>query len=582
MTPDSLFSRNNREGGNPDDPAEGVRIIKADEAAEAVERGEAVPRKADDQPKYGDRPPPPQSDVRPALRFPLSEASERPHLERPRAAPVEESSLGDRPEPSPPSHAPPAPVVEPPPDEAPITEQQRPAIVAREDLGLPVEEPIISVEPASGETELPHWTAPATGEVPKVVVGDLDADDADEQQRWSSFAASTGPRWREEHESWETDDVAADLAKADATFGALDTSDRPSQEAFLTFDDLAVPAEPESEPEPTEPIRIQSSTRPTPPRAAAESQEAGAAPSSGPTDRAEGERRHARAPRDRDRGSGRPPPGEGRDVPQAIFVGVAIGAVAIIMFSIGAAATMVLVEVVVVLAGIELFNAVRRGGFRPATLLGLAAVAGLPLAVYWRGEPAMPLVLVLTLVFTMLWFMLGVGGSARPLPNMGITIFGVVYVGLLGSFAALILTIPEQGVSILLVAVIGVVFYDVGGFFIGRRMGRTPLASVSPNKTLEGLVGGLGASLVAVFVTAVVLDFGPFSAGEALAFWFFVSLAAFFGDLAESLLKRDLGLKDMGSLLPGHGGVLDRFDGILFALPVTYYFVRMFDLVPGL
>jgi phosphatidate cytidylyltransferase len=262
-----------------------------------------------------------------------------------------------------------------------------------------------------------------------------------------------------------------------------------------------------------------------------------------------------------------------------VIVGVAIAAAAIILFSIGPAATMILVEIVVVLAGVELFNAFRRGGYRPATLLGLAAVAALPLAVYWRGEPALPLILVLTFVFSMLWFILGVGGSARPVPNIGITLLGVVYVGVLGSYAALILDVPAEGVSILLVAVVAAVFYDVGGFFVGRRFGHRPLTGVSPNKTLEGLAGGIVASLVATFIAVVVLDFGPFSFGQWFVFGLACAFAGFLGDLAESLLKRDLGLKDMGSLLPEHGGVLDRFDGLLFVLPTAYYVVRALSIV---
>ncbi|MEJ5256328.1 MAG: phosphatidate cytidylyltransferase, partial [Acidimicrobiales bacterium] len=239
-------------------------------------------------------------------------------------------------------------------------------------------------------------------------------------------------------------------------------------------------------------------------------------------------------------------------------------------------------EAVVVLAAVELFSALRRGGYRPATLLGLAACVALPLAVYWRGEPAVPLVIFLTLVFSILWFLLGVGGSARPVPNIGVTLLGVVYVGFLGSFAALILDVPAEGVSILLVAVVGAVLYDVGGFFIGRQYGRAPLTAVSPNKTVEGLLGGLAACLLGVFITAVLFGAGPFSAGQALVFGLFVAAAAPIGDLAESLLKRDLGLKDMGALLPGHGGVLDRFDGLLFVLPAAYYAARLLDLVPGL
>jgi phosphatidate cytidylyltransferase len=102
---------------------------------------------------------------------------------------------------------------------------------------------------------------------------------------------------------------------------------------------------------------------------------------------------------------------------------------------------------------------------------------------------------------------------------------------------------------------------------------------VSPNKTLEGLIGGILVSLAATFVAAVVLGFGPFSFGQWFVFGLACALAGFLGDLAESLVKRDLGLKDMGSLLPEHGGVLDRFDALLFVLPTAYYVVRVLNLL---
>jgi phosphatidate cytidylyltransferase len=544
MARDSMFSRSNNENG-PEDPAEGVRIIDPDQAADVVERGEAVPRKGGDEPKFGDRPEPPAPEVTPAIRFPLPGEADPSQVERPRVAPVE-----------------------------PRTAEGS-------------EQPTLNVESATGETELPHWTEPPTGEVPKVVLADLDDDDSQEQERWSSFASS-GPRWRDEKDDWGDAGDLSDLADEGVGMGALDTSERPRQEEFLTFDDLDLPAPPMAAgpapfdadddsdlglgvpavaaPEPKGPIRIgRGDGRPAPP------------PRSGRPAPPRG-RRHDRGDGG-DGGAGRRPAvGAGRDVPTAVIVGVALAAAAIILFSIGPAATMILVELVVVLAGVELFNAFRRGGFRPATLLGLAAVAALPLAVYWRGEPALPLILVLAFVFSMLWFILGVGGSARPVSNIAVTLLGVVYVGVLGSFAALILDLPDEGVSILLVAVIAAVFYDVGGFFVGRRLGHRPLTSVSPNKTLEGLFGGILVSLVATFI-AVVVGFGPFSVGEWLVFGLACALAAFLGDLAESLLKRDLGLKDMGSLLPEHGGVLDRFDGLLFVLPTAYYVVRVLDLV---
>lgn len=538
------------------DPSEGVRLIKAEQAAEAVERGDAVARTADSRPKYGDRPESPDG-PRPSLRFPLADSADPTLIVRPMVSPVA-------------------------PREA---EPEGQGAVARtEDLPDPPpasdDEPVLSL-PTSGSVEMPHWTAPATGEVPKVIIGEH--DDPDEVARWSTFA-DQGPRWRDQSSDWNEDDTGMhhliEPEEVEAPLGALDTSERLSDEEFLTFDDLDVPqqAQPTA---PTrgsaaDPIRIQSEpSRPARPTAPGRASAAagGAAP-----------RRTARRPERGGTTSGGAPPPElpsnGRDLPTAGLVGVAIAALAVILFHFGPAAAMVLVFAVVVLAGAELFTALRRGGFRPATLLGLAAIVALPLATYWRGEPAIPLVLFLTLLFGMLWFILGLGPNATA--NLGVTLLAVVWVGVFGSFAALILKIPTEGVSILLVAVISAVATDVGAFFVGRQVGRTPLSEVSPNKTVEGLAGGMALSVVSVWVVTLVFGFGPFSFGQATIFAVMCAFAAPVGDLAESVIKRDLGLKDMGSLLPGHGGIMDRFDALLFVLPTAYYVSRALHLIPGL
>jgi CDP-diglyceride synthetase len=557
-----------------------------------------------------------------------------------------------------------------------------PPAAAQDDVTRVVlgEEPVLDLAPASGEAQLPHWTEPPTGEVPRIIaVEDLDGD-ADEEARWSSYAtgSSGGARWRDEHDTGDHGDLMADLVAAgeddeDHRLGALDTADRSTDEAYLNFDDVEFPAErdrergrrgrrgrrraadpsPPGEPidftspaldrpaAPTGPLPLTPSIDPDPadldvgslpppptssgegpvrtpapaPTAPAPSAEA-APPPTAPLEGAaavaptptpgwdQGERpRRARPPRPpegppaggpaptegvdpaapRPRRRRRPeepagPGGGGRDVTQAAIVGVAIAAVALVAFRIGPAAAMVIVTAVVALAGAEYFGAVQRAGFRPATLLGLVAVAVFPVAAYWRGEAAFALILFLVTLVGFLWYLFGVGGPARPTANLGVTLLGVVWVGALGAFAALILDIPAQGVSILLVTIVAAVAADVGGFFFGRAQGRTPLIAASPNKTVEGLVGGVIATLVAVFVVAVLLGIGPFSLGQALVFGFLTALAAPLGDLAESLVKRDLGLKDMGSLLPEHGGILDRFDALLFVLPVAYYVTRAFGL----
>jgi phosphatidate cytidylyltransferase len=112
---------------------------------------------------------------------------------------------------------------------------------------------------------------------------------------------------------------------------------------------------------------------------------------------------------------------------------------------------------------------------------------------------------------------------------------------------------------------------------VGRSAGSRPLSAASPNKTIEGLAGGMILAVVAAVVFAMV-GVHPFDSWqEGLKLGILVALVAPLGDLAESLVKRDLGIKDMGSILPGHGGLLDRFDALLFVLPAVWYLARISD-----
>jgi phosphatidate cytidylyltransferase len=119
--------------------------------------------------------------------------------------------------------------------------------------------------------------------------------------------------------------------------------------------------------------------------------------------------------------------------------------------------------------------------------------------------------------------------------------------------------------------VIGVIANDIGGLFVGASVGKTPLREwVSPNKTIEGAIGGAIATLVALVV--VGSQNGTWnSMGEWIALTIVIAVMAPIGDLVESMFKRNLDVKDFGSLIAGHGGVLDRFDGFLFVLPPAYY-----------
>jgi phosphatidate cytidylyltransferase len=235
-----------------------------------------------------------------------------------------------------------------------------------------------------------------------------------------------------------------------------------------------------------------------------------------------------------------------------------------------------MIAAVLVVCAMELFTAFRQRGYQPATLLALVGTAAIAGSAYWRGEQAFPLVMALMVVFTLLWYLWGV---VRTLPatNIGITILGFAYVGFLGAFAPLLLKFPD-GIGMFLGAIIATVAYDVVGFFVGHQWGRTPLApEISPNKTVEGLIGGWVGAVVAS--VAIVAHIHPWDFGSSLALGIVTAVAAPLGDLCESMIKRDLGVKDMGSILPGHGGLLDRIDALLFVVPATFYLVRVLDLV---
>jgi phosphatidate cytidylyltransferase len=256
------------------------------------------------------------------------------------------------------------------------------------------------------------------------------------------------------------------------------------------------------------------------------------------------------------------------------------GLVALGCFAWGTVPTLVLAVVVVTVGAAEGYAAMRKLGRRPATLLGLVATIGVMVAAYAKGVPALPLVVALLVVTSMVWFLMSEDhGSA--VDGISTTVLVFVWVGLLGSFAGLLLA-PSQyphrhGIAFLFAAALAVVADDMGALAIGTWLGRHPLAPrVSPNKTWEGLIGG---GLLAILASAAITgQVSPWTPGKAALLGVVAAVLAPLGDLCESLVKRDVGVKDMGSVLPGHGGLLDRIDGLLFMLPATYYLVRAFHL----
>jgi phosphatidate cytidylyltransferase len=549
--------------------AEGVRIIGAEEAAAAIEAGQVTGRRPEDAPRFGDVPQPP-SGPRPELRFPGVDPSavekppvvEPPH--RPPPSPVEESFWGEEPAPSPPPsgrgrYAPPAMSREPDDDRGFPSPENHEFWDSGDapGAGSPGAGAPGPVPPPGDAAPLPHWTEPPSGEHPRILPDTEEPSDPDDDLgAWSSL--STGPRWRDHHTDWDEADFADDsLDDPETRLGALRVG----------------PAEDEDE----EAFPFEEAPPPPPPRAVAP------APPSAPRrpSRPGGRRPPATLPRRPARPAGPTGPsggggddgGGGTDVTSRVITGVVAFAVLLVAAMIGPGALVFLVAAVLVLGVAEFYQAARTAGHHPATLLGVVSTAALVGAVYWQALEGFQLVLVLFLVFTFLWYLSGVV-RARPVANIAVTVLGFLYVGVLGSFAALLLKFPlDHGIGLLLGAVIATAAYDIGAFFAGSWAGRTPLApDISPGKTVEGLVGACFLTLAACLI--VVGNIDPWNTGRAFLLALVAMVAAPLGDLCESMLKRDLNVKDMGTLLPGHGGILDRIDALLFVVPATYYVVR--------
>lgn len=478
--------------------------------------------------------------------------------------------------------------------------------------------PEVLDEELSATPELPHWTDPPTGQVPAVL-----ARHGDQGEDLGS--ADSGPVWREHEHEWEDSGFEpAMLADEETRVGALEetpveerrpwefddlTPGAPGDETSLEADAGIEPAavglhEPAAEahsggPGFAHPGGSDDAVGSTPagaPRSAtwweegasdraAPHRELGARPEPIATEqipaagRTTAHQRGAASP-PRRRAPAPPATPPDRNVPLSVATGVGIAAVALASLAAGTVAALVLSTVVVTLAAAECFAALRRAGLRPATLLGLVATVAVMVSAYTKGTAALPLVLVLVVVTSMVWYLVGAERGA-PVEGISATVLGFAWVGLLGSFAGLLLApsiYPHRhGAAFLLGAIVATAGADVGALAVGSWLGRHQLAPhVSPNKTWEGLIGG---AVVAVVASAVITgQVHPWTPAKAAILGAVAAVVGPVGDFCESLVKRDLGLKDMGSLLPGHGGVLDRVDALLFVLPATYYLVRVLHL----
>jgi phosphatidate cytidylyltransferase len=264
--------------------------------------------------------------------------------------------------------------------------------------------------------------------------------------------------------------------------------------------------------------------------------------------------------------TGRPPGRAGRNLGAAIGVGLSLGAVILLSLFLWRPAFLIVLAAAVLIGVVELTQALHAGRFRPPlipVLVGAVAMIGLA---WSRGPSGLVIAFLFTVLAVVLWRL--AEGPVGYLQDTATGVLVALYVPLLAGFAALLL-VPDDGAARVLLFIATVVCNDVGGYAAGVLLGKHPMApSVSPKKSWEGLGGSLVACMLLATMVLTFAFHRPWWTG--LAFGAAIAASATIGDLGESLIKRDLGIKDMGHLLPGHGGIMDRLDSLLPSAAVAY------------
>jgi phosphatidate cytidylyltransferase len=279
------------------------------------------------------------------------------------------------------------------------------------------------------------------------------------------------------------------------------------------------------------------------------------------------------------------PPGEqpatprgikaGRNLPAAIAVGVVMGGGALVTLLTVKATFLIYMGLALAIGLHELAGAFRSREIRIPVVPVLIGGAAMVTSAYWAGGGAVPAAFTLTLIAIFTWRL--PGGADGYVKDVTGAVFATAYLGLPGATVAAMLA-PADGGKRVLTFVILTICSDIGGYFAGITLGRTGAhkmaPTISPKKTWEGLAGSALTVVLAGVILFMALLHGHWWQGVITGIA--AVAAAVLGDLAESLIKRDLGIKDMGTLLPGHGGIMDRLDSLLICAPVVWLLLSAF------
>ena len=232
-----------------------------------------------------------------------------------------------------------------------------------------------------------------------------------------------------------------------------------------------------------------------------------------------------------------------------------------------------LMVVALSLAAWEFVAMMRKGGFRPEHFSMYLALFSMLILSQWDMDAYLPLILTALFIVTLSWQLL-LSGRTTPTADWALALAMGLYLGWMGGHFLRIRALPDDGFAWLAVALLCVWASDSGAYFVGTWLGRHKLApKLSPKKTWEGIAGGfIGAIGAALLLSSWV----GISIPQALLLGVVVAILAPFGDLSISMMKRHVGVKDSGNLIPGHGGALDRIDSLLFVVPAVYYLATWF------
>jgi phosphatidate cytidylyltransferase len=263
----------------------------------------------------------------------------------------------------------------------------------------------------------------------------------------------------------------------------------------------------------------------------------------------------------------------GRNLPAAIAVGVLLGAAVLVSLLTVRQIFVGVVAVAVAVGTYELAGALKRGADIRVTLWPVLVGGQAMVWLSWPfGRNGLLAAFVVTILCCLVWRFRG--GAENYLRDVSSSILTAAYVPLFASFAAM-LVVPEDGVARVLCFLVVVVCNDVGGYTTGAKLGRHPMApTISPKKSWEGFIGSMVFGIVAGTLAVTFMLDGQWWQGAL--FGAAIVCTATVGDLVESLIKRDLGIKDMGTLLPGHGGLMDRLDSLLPSAVVSWLLLRLF------